>query len=89
MQIKTDTHGYIIKGLRAAAAKTKMCNRHWKFYAIYWSVVTHEVHIVTDEDPIDSTSWVLVLSSQRDPMTQQQIADLVYTRICDEMKKFS
>ena len=89
MQNKVDTHGYIIKGLRTAAAKTKMCNRKWRFYDIYWSVATREVHVVTDEDQIDSTSWVLVLSSQRDPMTQQEIADLVYTRICDEMKKFA
>ena len=89
MQIKTDTHGLIMNGLRAAASKATKCNRRWIPYGVCYSWITHTVHVVTENDDEYDPDWLVVATAQKCPATQQEIADAVYQRVCEEMKKFA
>ena len=74
MQIKVDTKGYIIKGLRAAARDIRACVDRKELYFVYFNLKSRElsVNIPVGKDPDE----ILLIESGVYKMSQQQLADI-------------
>lgn len=79
-QKEIDTGSYEIKGLKKAAAVAANCINNKGRYSVYYSIFTHEVHIViegTDSDP----DWLQCESLTPFVMSQQAIADCIVSKL--------
>lgn len=74
MQRKTDTHGYIIRGLRRAARTIAECvNRH-ELYFVYFNTDTQTVTV--NEPAHSDPKHILLMESGYYKLSQQDIANM-------------
>lgn len=79
MQRKTDTHGYIIRGLRRAARTIAECVNHHELYFVYFNI---ETQTVTVNEPAHSDpKHILLMESGCYKLSQQDIANLAIRAI--------
>ncbi len=79
MQRKTDTHGYIIRGLRRAARSVAECvNRH-ELYFVYFNRNTQTVTV--NEPAHSDPDHILLIESGYYKLSQQDIANLAIRAI--------
>lgn len=83
MQRKTDTHGYIIKGLRRAARTIAECVDRHELYFVHFNAKTQTVTV--NEPAQSDPDNMLLIESGYWRMNQQEIANLAAHAI--EMKK--
>lgn len=79
MQNKVDTHGYIIKGLRAAARDIRACVKRKELYFLYIDRIDHMLYVNVPAGA--SPDLVLLLESGVYALDQQEIADLAVKAI--------
>lgn len=79
MQRKTDTHGYIIRGLRRAARTIAECvNRH-ELYFVYFNINTQTVTV--NEPAHSDPDNILLMESGYYKLSQQDIANMAVRAI--------
>ena len=74
MQNKVDTHGYIIKGLRAAARDIRTCVKRKELYFLYIDMTDHMLYVNVPGG--SSPCMVLLVESGVYTLDQQEIADI-------------
>lgn len=79
-QIKVDTSGYEMKNLRKAATKAFDTVVSKGRYRIYYSIFTHEVHIIGPVEEPDP-DWLLCEDWTPYAMGQQAIADVIADKL--------
>lgn len=79
-QKEIDTGSYEIKGLKKAAAEAAALVKIKARYSVYYSIFTHEVHIVDELDKPDP-DWLLCESLTPYVMSQQAIADCIVGKL--------
>lgn len=79
-QAKIDTRGFEMKNLKKAAAKAFVITSFKEYYRVFYSVFTHEVHIVGPSEEPDP-DWLLCEDKTPFPMGQQAIADVISDKL--------
>ena len=74
MQTKVDTHGYIIKGLRAAARDIRACVKRKELYFLYINMIDQMLYVNVPAGA--SPYMVLLVESGVYALDQQEIANL-------------
>ena len=87
-QKEIDTGGFEIKGLRKAAAKAYDITVHKSRYQVYYSLITHNVHIVGPSGEPDP-DWLLCEDKTPYVMGQQALADCIVAKLEDFTKKIT
>lgn len=83
-QAKIDTGGFEMKDLKKAAAKAFNIVARKGTYKVYYSIITHKVHIVAEAEEVDP-DWLLCEDTTPFAMQQQAIADI----IAEKLQKFT
>ena len=79
MQIKVDTKGYIINGLRKAVRDINVCVMARELYFIYYDLMSRTVTV--NEPAGYSATKICILESGVYKMTQQELANLIVDKI--------
>lgn len=79
-QKEIDTGSYEIKGLKKAAAKAAGLVKCKARYKVYYSIFTHEVHIIIEGVEPDP-DWIECESLTPYVMSQQAIADCIVGKL--------
>ena len=79
-QAKVDTSGFEMKNLKKAAAKAFDLATRKEYYRVFYSIFTHEVHVVgrTEEPDPD---WILCEDLTPFAMGQQALADVIADKL--------
>lgn len=87
-QKEIDTGGFEILGLRKAAAEAKKLVNRKARYSVYYSIFSHDVHIVDELDEPDP-DWLECESKTPYIMGQQALADCVISKLEDLTRKIT
>jgi len=87
-QKEIDTGSYEIKGLKKAAAKAYDITVHKSRYRVYYSIITHNVHIVGPSEEPDP-DWLLCEDKTPYSMGQQALADCIVAKLDSFMKNIT
>lgn len=79
MQKEVDTYGYIMRGIRKACGDIKKAVRRREAYFIYYNKQTKEVLVNVPSN--NHPELLLVLECGTYELSQQEIADLVLTKL--------
>lgn len=79
-QAKVDTSGFEMKNLKKAAAKAFDLAAGKKYYRVFFSIFTHEVHVVGPTEEPDP-DWILCEDYTPFAMGQQAIADVIADKL--------